>query len=252
MWGDYALPRIEPGNRVDRFLAGVAYLDSKHPSAVFARGYYTRSALVAYDWDGRQLNERWFVDSGWTPMTNPFNDNPHGRDGTDPEFATLTTQGFHSLSASDVDGDGKHEIVYGAATIDHDGDLLYSSFAELPEGSANPGVSTRLGHGDAMHVADIDPDRPGLEILTAHENGTSAPYGMAMRKAENGDVIFGVYSGRDTGRSMIGDVVPASRGLESWASLPGGTGILGLYTPTGQRISDTIPGTNRAFAGPPT
>jgi hypothetical protein len=171
MWGDYALPRIEPGNRVDRFLAGVAYLDGKHPSAVFARGYYTRSALVAYDWDGRQLNERWFVDSGWTPMTNPFNDNPHGRDGTDPEFATLTTQGFHSLSASDVDGDGKHEIVYGAATIDHDGDLLYSSFAELPEGSANPGVSTRLGHGDAMHVADIDPDRPGLEILTAHENG---------------------------------------------------------------------------------
>ena len=247
MWGDYALPRIEPGNRVDRFLAGVAYLDGKHPSAVFARGYYTRSTLVAYDWDGHRLRERWYVDSGHVPMSNPFNDTPHGRDGTDPEFKTLTTQGFHSLSAADVDGDGKHEIVYGAATIDHDGDLLYSSFATLPEGSANPGVSTRLGHGDAMHVTDIDPDRPGLEILTAHENGTSAPYGMAMRKAENGEVIFGVYSGRDTGRSMIGDVVPASRGLESWASLPGGTDVLGLYTPTGQRISDSIPGTNQSI-----
>ena len=172
MWGDYALARIEPGNRVDRFLAGVAYLDGKHPSAVFARGYYTRSTLVAYDWDGRRLHERWYVDSGWTPMTNPFNDSPHGRDGTDPEFETLTTQGFHSLSAADVDGDGKHEIVYGSATIDHDGSLLYSSFATLPEGSASPGTTARLGHGDAMHVTDIDPDRPGLEIFTVHEGAT--------------------------------------------------------------------------------
>ena len=47
-------PRIEPGNRVDRFLAGVAYLDGSHPSAVFARGYYTRTTLVAYDWDGKR------------------------------------------------------------------------------------------------------------------------------------------------------------------------------------------------------
>ena len=185
MWGDYALARIEPGNRVDRFLAGVAYLDGRHPSAVFARGYYTRSTLVAYDWDGRRLKERWYVDSGWTPMTNPFNDTPHGRDGTDPEFKTLTTQGFHSLSAADVDGDGKHEIVYGSATIDHDGSLLYSSFATLPEGSAAPGTKARLGHGDAMHVTDIDPDRPGLEIFTVHEGATAAPYGMAMRQAED-------------------------------------------------------------------
>ncbi len=247
LWGDYAYPRIEPGNRVDRFLAGVAYLDGKRPSAVFARGYYTRATLVAYDWNGRRLSERWYVDSGHVPMTNPFNDTPHGRDGTNPEFKDLTTQGFHSLSAADVDGDGKHEIVYGAATIDHDGDLLYSSKAPLPEGSASPGTVTRLGHGDAMHVTDIDPDRPGLEIFTVHENGTSAPYGMAMRKAENGEVIFGIYSGRDTGRGMIGDVVPASRGLESWASLPGGTGVLGLYTPKGQRISDSIPGTNQSI-----
>jgi rhamnogalacturonan endolyase len=247
MWGDYAMSRIEPGNRVDRFLAGVGYLDGRRPSAVFARGYYTRSTLAAYDWDGRRLSQRWYVDSGWTPMSNPFNDSPHGRDGTDPEFGTLTTQGFHSLSAADVDGDGKHEIVYGAATIDHDGDLLYSSFAELPEGSASPGTSARLGHGDAMHVTDIDPDREGLEIFTVHEGATSAPYGMAMRRAEDGTVIFGAYSGRDTGRGMIGDVVPESRGIESWASLPGGSEALGLLSPTGQRISETIPGTNQSI-----
>src|SRR5919112_1690094 len=218
MWGDYALPRIEPANRVDRFLAGVAYLDGAHPSAVFARGYYTRTTLVAYDWNGRSLRERWYVDSGWTPMTNPFNDNPHGRDGTDPEFRSITTQGFHSLSAADVDGDGRHEIVYGSATIDDDGSVLYSSTGILPAGSASPGTRVRLGHGDALHVTDIDPQRPGLEIFPCHENATMAPYGYALRDAATGEVLYGEYSGRGTGRGMVGDVVPEVPGLETWAT----------------------------------
>ncbi len=247
LWGDYAMARIEPGNRVDRFLAGVAYLDGERPSAVFARGYYTRSTLVAYDWDGKRLTERWYVDSGWTPMSNPFNDGPHGVDGTDPEFATLTTQGFHSMSAADVDGDGRQEIVYGSATIDDDGSLLYSSFATLPEGSAEPGAWARLGHGDAMHVTDIDPARPGLEIFTVHEGGTWAPYGMAMRDGATGEVLFGVYSGRDTGRGMVGDVRPDVPGLEGWASLPGGTDASGLYSADGQVLQPTIPGTNMSI-----
>lgn len=247
MWGDYAMSRIEPGNRVDRFLSGVAYLDGTHPSAVFARGYYTRSTLTTYDWDGTHLRKRWLVDSGWTPMDNPFNASPHGVDGTDPEFGSLTTQGFHSLSAADVDADGRHEIVYGAATIDDDGSLLYSSTAEMPEGSAAPGEVLRLGHGDAMHVTDIDPDRPGLEIFTVHEGGAWAPYGMAMRAAEDGEVLFGTYSGRDTGRGMIGDVLPGSRGIESWASMPGGSGALGLHSPTGELLSSEVPGTNQSI-----
>ena len=154
----------------------------------------------------------WFVDSGHVPLTNPFNDGPHGRDGTDPEFATLTTQGFHSLSASDVDGDGKHEIVYGSATIDDDGSLLYSSFDVMPPQSALPGQTVRLGHGDAMHVTDIDPNRPGLEIFTVHEGGTFAPYGYALRDAATGEVLYGDYTGRDTGRGMIGDVDPTVPG----------------------------------------
>lgn len=247
LWGDYAMARIEPGNRVDRFLAGVAYLDGSHPSAVFARGYYTRSTIAAYDWDGESLSKRWFVDSGHVPMTNPFNDGPHGRDGTDPEYGTITTQGFHSLSAADVDGDGKHEIVYGAATIDDDGGLLYSSFDELPAGSAAPGDTVRLGHGDAMHVTDIDPSRPGLEIWTSHEGGTYAPYGSAMRDAATGEVIFGAYSGRDTGRSMIGDVRADVPGIEAWASMPGGTEASGLLSATGDILGTAIPGTNQSI-----
>lgn len=247
MWGDYAMSRIEPGNRVDRFLAGVAYLDGQRPSAVFARGYYTRSTLVAYNWDGKNLSKVWNVDSGWTPMTNPFNDGPHGRLGTDPEFGSITTQGFHSLSAADVDGDGRQEIVYGAATIDDDGSLLYSSFDTLPEGSGNPGAEAGLGHGDAMHVTDIDPNRPGQEIWTVHEGGRWAPYGSVMRDAATGEVLFGAYSGRDTGRGMIGDVRADVEGIEAWASMPGGSDGSGLLSATGERVDAKTPGTNMSI-----
>jgi hypothetical protein len=239
MWGDYAMARIEPGNRVDRFLAGVAYLDGQKPAAVFARGYYTRSTLAAYTWDGSNLSPVWNVDSGWTPMTNPFNDSPHGRDGTDPEFGTLTTQGVHSLSASDVDGDGKQEVVYGSATIDNDGSLLYSSFDTMPAGSATPGEEARLGHGDAMHVTDIDPARPGKEIFTVHEGATYAPYGYAMRDAATGEVLFGAYSGKDTGRGMIGDVDPTVPGMENWA--------IGMQSAGGDKLSASSPGTNMSI-----
>ena len=247
LWGDYAMSRIEPGNRVDRFLAGVGYLDGQHPSAVFARGYYTRTTVAAFDWDGKRLTQRWDVDSGHAPMTNPFNDSPHGRDGTDPEFGTITTQGDHSLSFADVDADGRQELVYGAATIDDDGSLLYSSFDVLPEGSADPGASVRLGHGDAMHVTDIDPSRPGLEIWTAHEGGTYAPYGSVMRDAATGGSLFGAYSGRDTGRAMIGDVRPDVPGIEVWSSMPGGTEGSGLLSAAGEVLEARTPGTNMSI-----
>ncbi|MEK3888591.1 rhamnogalacturonan lyase [Bacillus sp. FSL K6-3431] len=236
MWGDYAMSRIEPGNRVDRFLAGVAYLDGENPAAIFARGYYTRANLVSYSWNGKKLKEIWHVDSGWTPMTNPFNDGPHGRDGTDPEFATLTTQGAHSLSTADVDGDGKQEIIYGGATINNDGTLLYSSMDVMPPESADPGAVARLGHGDALHVADIDPDRPGLEIFMVHEGGPWAPYGYALRDAKTGEIIYGGYTGKDTGRGMVGDVDPDQHGIETWA--------VGLWTANGEQISTNAPGTN--------
>ncbi|MFE6038390.1 rhamnogalacturonan lyase [Streptomyces sp. NPDC056452] len=247
MWGDYAMSRIEPGNRVDRFLSGVAYLDGRHPSAVFARGYYTRTTMVAYRWDGRSLRKDWDVDSGFAPMSNPFNDSPHGVDGTDPEFGSLTTQGFHSLSAADVDGDGRQEIVYGSATIDDDGSLLYSSFDTMPPQSSAPGQNARLGHGDAMHVTDIDPDRPGMEIYTVHEGGTWAPYGYALRDAATGEVLYGAYSGRDTGRGMVGDVDPSHPGLETWASMPGGSEGSGLWTAAGEAVGTITPGTNMSI-----
>ncbi|MHA7279110.1 rhamnogalacturonan lyase [Arthrobacter sp. MDT2-2] len=239
LWGDYAMARIEPGNRVDRFLAGVAYLDGEHPSAVFARGYYTRADIVAYSWDGERLTQDWQVDSGHVPMSNPFNDGPHSGTGSSEEFGTLAGQGFHSLSAADVDGDGRQEIVYGSATIDDDGSLLYSSFDTLPAAGAAPGTEAKLGHGDAMHVTDIDPDRPGQEIFSVHEGATGAPYGWAMRNASDGEVLFGGYTGKDTGRGMIGDIDPSVRGIENWA--------VGLRSASGQLLPGNGPGTNMSI-----
>jgi rhamnogalacturonan endolyase len=123
-WGD------NYGNRVDRFLAAVAYLDGTRPSLVMCRGYYTRAVLVAWDWRDGRLTRRWTFDSD---------------DGT-PGNSTFRGQGAHSLTIGDVDADGRDEIIYGAAAIDDNGKALYN---------------TRLGHGDALHLSDMDPDRPG-------------------------------------------------------------------------------------------
>lgn len=245
MWGDYAWKRIEPGNRVDRFLAGVAYLDGLKPHAVFTRGYYTRAAVAAYTWDGVQLQECWFTDSGWVPMNNPFGDTLKQEDGRSEIWGSLAKQGAHSLSIADVDGDCCDEIIYGAATIDHDGTILYSSRGILPVGSAAPGTWAKLGHGDALHVANIDPDRPGLEIFMVHESGVWGPYGYTLRDAATGEVLYGGYATEDVGRGMVGQVDPSHRGLQTWASESyTSDDAFGLLTAKGERISQQVPGTN--------
>lgn len=232
LWGDYAWNRIEPCNRVDRFLSGVAYLDGVHPSVIICRGYYTRTCIAAYDLkDGKHVL-RWQVDSGFLPMKNPFIISPDdAQDGEDPVYGILARQGNHSLSCADVDGDGCMEIIYGAACIDHDGSLLYSSMDHLPDGRL-----AKLGHGDSMHVADIDPDIPGLEIFNVFEEGRHAPYGFALRDAETGKVRFGEYHEGDLGRCMIGHVVKDMRGLQVWSK--------GMYDCKGNRLSYPEPSTN--------
>ena len=57
-WGD------SYGNRVDRFLGAVAYLDGVKPSAVTVRGYYTRMTACAYDVVNKKLVQKWYFDTG--------------------------------------------------------------------------------------------------------------------------------------------------------------------------------------------
>ncbi|PXV96169.1 hypothetical protein C8E03_101804 [Lachnotalea glycerini] len=234
MWGDYAMNRIEPCNRVDRFLSGVAYLDGERPYLIICRGYYTRAAIVAYSFFNRKFEEYFRIDSGFVPMRNPFCDNPHMGIGADKVYGTLAGQGNHSLSTADVDGDGFQEIIYGAAVIDHDGSLLYSSYGYLPDHTY-----VKLGHGDAMHVANIDPDKPGLEIFNVFEGASQAPYGYALRDAESGEVIFGEYADKDLGRCMIGDINPNVRGLQVW--------VKEVFSCTGERLEDSLLGTNQSI-----
>lgn len=234
MWGDYAMRRIEPCNRVDRFLSGVAYLDGEHPSVIIARGYYTRSTVTAYDFKNGHFEKRFTADSGHVPMKNPFNDHAHELEGIDPVYGRLAGQGDHSLSAADIDGDGYQEIIYGAAVIDHDGSLLYSSYDKLPNGRI-----AKLGHGDSMHVARINPDIPGFQIFNVFEGAKAAPYGWALRDAESGRAFFGEYAETDLGRCMIGDIEPNVRGLQVWVN--------DVYDCCGNRLDVQCPGTNASI-----
>ncbi|WP_404429420.1 fibronectin type III domain-containing protein [Microbacterium lacus] len=208
-WGDAY------GNRVDRFLAGVAYLDGEKPSVLFSRGYYTRAVVAAYDFDGENLSERWVFD-------------------TDDEGSyDAYGQGNHSLSIADVDGDAKDEVIFGSATIDDDGDLLYS---------------TGLGHGDAQHVSDLIPDRPGLEVFSAHEDmGSSGNLGATMRDARTGEILWDIPAARDTGRAASGDIDPRYAGAEGWAiggDAAWNSPVGQLKSSTGELISESIPAAN--------
>ncbi|WP_197088543.1 rhamnogalacturonan lyase [Rufibacter radiotolerans] len=197
-WGD------SYGNRVDRFLAGVGYFDGQRPSLVMSRGYYTRTVVAAWDWRNGQLTQRWIFDTN-TPENRPY-----------------AGQGNHSLSINDVDRDGKDEVVYGSMTIDNNGTGLYS---------------TGLGHGDALHVSDLDPNRPGLESWTAHESqGQYQGNGLWMRDAGTGEKLWGIPTTGDIGRAMTADIDPRHKGYEVWGAVRGG-----LYNAKGEVISTNKP-----------
>ena len=200
VWGD------NYGNRIDRFLAGVAYCDGLRPSAIFCRGYYTRAYLAAWDWRNGSLSLRW-----------TFNSN----DGNSANLA-YRGQGAHSLTIGDVDGDGKDEITFGACVIDDNGTGLYS---------------TGLGHGDALHMSDMNPTRPGIEVWMVHESPSSyGPNGLEYRDAKNGSLISS-FDGQnaDVGRGVAIDIDPRYPGYEMWGSRGG------LMTSSGAQIWTSHP-----------
>ncbi|WP_260927901.1 rhamnogalacturonan lyase [Novosphingobium sp. 9] len=179
-WGDgYA-------NRSDRFLAGVAYLDGHLPSMVFGRGYYARTALAAWDWRGGKLTERWLFDSA-TPGNQDYGN-----------------RGNHQLAVADVDNDGRDEVIYGSMAIDDNGKGLWTD---------------PLFHGDAMHVSDLDPARPGLEKFGVFEEVRSNGHiGSGLLDARTGEVLWSKPAETDTGRGLAADIDPRHWGAEFWGS----------------------------------
>ncbi|WP_433262590.1 cellulose binding domain-containing protein [Micromonospora vinacea] len=189
-WGD------SYGNRVDRFLAGTAYLDGQRPSLIMARGYYTRAVIAAWDFRNGTLTRRWTFDS---------NSSGNG---------AAAGQGNHQLSVADVDADGRQEIVYGAATIDDNGRLLHS---------------TGNGHGDALHVGDLDPGRTGLEVFKVDEDASKPSSYFA--DARTGQVLWSTAASGDNGRGVSADIWAGSPGAESWSSA-----ATGLANTRGQNV----------------
>ncbi|MEU1669350.1 rhamnogalacturonan lyase [Streptomyces sparsogenes] len=181
-WGD------SYGNRVDRFLAGTAYLDGSKPSLIEARGYYTRTVISAWSYSGGQLTRKWTFD------TNSSTNAGKGYDG----------QGNHALTIGDVDADGKDEIVYGSMAVDDNGAGLWT---------------TRNGHGDAAHLGDLDPSRPGLEYFKVDEDSSKPSSYYA--DARTGQVLWSTPASGDNGRGVAGDIWAGSDGAEMWSAADG-------------------------------
>ncbi len=173
-WGD------NYGNRVDRFTACVAYLDGVNAYACFGRGYYTRTAMTAYTVQNGKIKEYWAFDTGHNASATGYGDGNH-----------------HSMAA-DVDGDGKQEVVIGSLVLDDDGKVLYTS---------------GLGHGDAIHIGDFDPDNQGLEIFQCHEEG-DAGYGTSLRDGKTGKLLFRETADGDTGRCIADNLIAGNGGAE--------------------------------------
>ncbi|MBQ9363520.1 MAG: rhamnogalacturonan lyase [Bacteroidaceae bacterium] len=195
-WGD------SYGNRCDRFLACVGYLDGIHPSVIMCRGYYTKTYLAAFDWDGQRLTLRWLFDSEAIDKRLR---------AENPQALPYSGQGNHNLRVADVDGDGCDEITYGSMAVDHDGTPLYT---------------TGMGHGDAIHLMPFYPDSTQLQVWDVHENRHD---GSDFRDARTGRIIFQIKSNDDVGRGMAADIDPTNPGLEMWSSTQ-----RGYYDVTGQ------------------
>ena len=200
------------GNRGERYLAAVAHLDGldQPASGIFCRGYYDYAFIWAVDFDGNHLHQRWLssnkAQNTYSVITYDADDNPttktynNMRPTSGSGSGTMYQNGNHNMSIADVDGDGRDEIVWGSACCDDDGRVLYG---------------TGFGHGDAIHLADHCPDRPGLEVFQIHEGGN---YGWDLHDAATGEIIYSATGSSDNGRGIAGAFDANTRGSLFWSS----------------------------------
>jgi rhamnogalacturonan endolyase len=91
-----------------------------------------------------------------------------------------------------------------------------------------------MGHGDAGHVGDMDPTRPGMELWLVREGAAANSAGSYLADAVTGKTIWShkVSEETDVGRGMAVDIDESSLGYEMWSSATDGT-----YSCTGKKLS---------------
>ncbi len=168
------------GNRVNRNKLSVAYLDGKTPSLIVQRGIYRMMKMEAWNFRNGQLTRLW----EWS----------YDRGG-----------GAQNTRIGDIDNDGFDEIINGSIAVDRDGKTIWI---------------TGESHSDRVHLADIDPNRLGLEIWYCQEWGYQHPF--HLRDASTGTLIWG-YSGYlgDNGRAVVADIDESNPGMEMWSQVSG-------------------------------
>jgi rhamnogalacturonan endolyase len=184
-WGDPGMTTSQLAHRADKCMMTPAYLDGRTPSLVISRGIYHKIVLEAWSFRNGTLSKQWTFNSD--------------------DFPGYASQGNHNLTVGDVDSDGKDEIVYGQMAVDDNGKGLYT---------------TGLGHGDAIHMSKMIPDRAGLQVLGIHEQ---APYGATLRDAATGEIIWRHTATGDTGRGCAAHIDSNYPGYQMWSVSSGGT-----------------------------
>lgn len=177
-WGDNS------GNRASRHMMGVAYLDGKTPSLLVIRGIYGLMRMDAWYLHDKQLHKAW----SWSNKTSGWK---------------YQGQGQHSIHVADIDGDGCDEILNGSIAIDNDGRIMWS---------------TGLGHGDRFYITDVDPERPGLEVLYSYED-PHPKNGISLWDARTGNLIWGIaeeIADNQIRFVFASDIDPSIAGMECW------------------------------------
>ena len=201
-WGD------SYGNRCDRFVSAVAYLDGVRPYAISERGYYTRMTMVAYGVKNKKIYKKWGFDTGNSSSAKGYG------------------CGNHNTMCADVDADGKEEIITGANCIDDDGTLKWT---------------LGTGHGDALHLGDFVPSHEGLELWTVHEDKGKGGinYGATLVSCKDGKRMFHVNGSADTGRGAADNVWSGHKGAEFWSS-----DTYDVYDENGKKLNMNRPSVN--------
>jgi autotransporter-associated beta strand protein len=171
--------------------AMIAYLDGKRPSVVMY-GYNRADSggfhrvFTAWDFRNGTLTQR------WTWAQNPAQ--TPGAEG-------------HQVRIADVDNDGRDEICDIGHVLDDDGRQLYA---------------TPLTHGDRFHIADINPERPGLETYAIQQNNPTM-LATACYDSKTGAMLKKWYAGGmvDVGRGIAIDLAAAHLGYEMYSTQPG-------------------------------